>query len=375
MGGRFDLAMKHVFALVFLTVGAAHAQQQSRFDQWDRNKDGKLTRDELPRGLQRNFDRVDADKDGFISREENAAFLKQRSAPRVPDGYEHIANINYAGGKNPRQGLDLILPKDRAKAEQPSPLLVFIHGGAWRNGSKEGGIRRLGDILVKTGFAGATINYRLSGEAQWPAQVHDCKAAIRWLRANSEKHGYDGDKIAVWGSSAGGHLVAMLGATGGVKEFEGDIGNHDATNSRVQAVVDYFGPSELLTMNDHESSIDHNASDSPESRLIGGAIQENKEKANNASPMTWVTKDDAPHLIVHGDRDMLVPFPQSKNYDARLDAAGVRSNLIHIEGGGHGQGFDTEKLTPLIVAFLEKELLGKERKVEEAKLKALPRRR
>ena len=124
-------------------------------------------------------------------------------------------------------------------------------------------------------------------------------------------------------------------------------------------VVDYFGPSELLTMNDHESSIDHNASDSPESRLIGGAIQENKEKANNASPMTWVTKDDAPHLIVHGDRDMLVPFPQSKNYDARLDAAGVRSTLIHIEGGGHGQGFDTEKLTPLIVAFLGRNCSGK----------------
>jgi acetyl esterase/lipase len=339
--------------------------QEDRFSQWDANKDGKLSRGELPENLRPHFGRVDRDGDGFITREEEnerqrrGAGLGGREA-QVPEKLEVIRDLDYGGDKNPRQALDLILRKDRAKDAASVPLIVFIHGGAWRAGSKEAGLGNVAPFVESGKFAGATINYRLSNEARWPAQIHDCKAAIRWLRAHGKEYGYDGDKIAVWGSSAGGHLVAMLGVSGGVEELEGDVGDFNDTDSRVQAVIDYFGPSEMLTMGDHESTMDHNAPDSPESLLIGGAVQEHKDAAKAASPVAYVDKEDAPFLIVHGDKDPLVPFPQSVTLDKLLDEAGVSSTLIRIEGGGHGQGFDAKALRPLIEAFLRKTLLADE---------------
>src|SRR6185437_7517091 len=165
--------------------------------------------------------------------------------------------------------------------------------------------------------------YRLSGEATWPAQIHDCKAAIRWLRANAAKYGLDPDRIGVTGASAGGHLAAMLGLGGGVAALEGDVGPHTGVSSRVKCVVDQFGPSDLLAMADHSSRIDHNAPDSPESKLIGGALQENKEKARAASPITYISRDDPPFLILHGTEDPLVPFNQSERLAEALKTVGV----------------------------------------------------
>src|SRR6185312_4709411 len=187
------------------------------------------------------------------------------SSPTLPEGVRVEKDISYAGTKNPRQTLDLLLP-EAAKGGKPLPVIVNIHGGAFRAGDKSMGMRELADIVAGGDYAGATINYRLSGEATWPAQIHDCKAAIRWLRANAAKHGLDPDRIGVIGASAGGHLAAMLGLAGDVAALEGDVGPHTGVSSRVKCVVDQFGPSDLLAMGDYPSQIDHNAPDSPESR-------------------------------------------------------------------------------------------------------------
>lgn len=288
------------------------------------------------------------------------------------DRIELKTDIAYAGTENPKQRLDLLLPRERV-GEGPLPVVAFVHGGGWRNGDKRVGIGRLAPLVSTGRFAGVSIGYRLSGEATWPAQIHDCKAAIRWIRANAEKHGLDGEKIAVWGTSAGGHLVAMLGTTGDVKELEGELGPNLGHSSRVTCVVDYFGPTDFLTMNDHPSRIDHDAANSPESLLIGGPIQRNQEKAKAAAPLTYVTKDDAPHLVAHGSEDPLVPFPQSEALAKSLVAAGVECTLIRMEGGGHG--FKNEELDRRVRAFLDRHLHGMKVEVSSKPIAVEARRR
>ena len=343
-------------------AGKPKAQPATPFDRWDQNKDGKLTKEELPQPLRRNFERVDTDKDGFISRKEDAAFrsrftrnargAEQRPAGRRPTpasdnppgnppalkGLRVLKDLAYVENGHERQKLDLYLP---IEGTGPRPLVVWIHGGAWRAGSKNGGPYR---PLLARGFAVASINYRLSQHAIFPAQIHDCKAAIRWLRANAKQHAIDPDRIGVWGSSAGGHLVAMVGTTGDVKELEGELGNNDVS-SRVQAVCDWFGPTDFLLMNKQagdRGKMDHDASDSPESKLIGAPIQDNPSKARRASPLTYVSADDPPFLIVHGDRDGLVAAGQSRLLQAALEKAGVKSKLSIVEGAGHGQFRDPD---------------------------------
>ena len=162
--------------------------------------------------------------------------------------------------------------------------------------------------MVESGeYIGASVGYRLSDEAIWPAQLHDCKAAIRWLRANAKKYNLDPDRIGVTGTSAGGHLVAMLGTGGDVLELEGELGDHLKVSSRVNCVVDQYGPTDLLTMGGF-----HNNANSPESKLLGGAVQDNKKAARNASPTSYVSKDDPPVLLIHGTNDPVVPFNQSE---------------------------------------------------------------
>src|SRR5262249_32279005 len=146
--------------------------------------------------------------------------------------------------------------------------------------------------LLSKGYAVASINYRLSQHAVYPAQIEDCKAAVRFLRANAKKYNLDPDHFGVWGASAGGHLVALLGTTGGGKELEGDGGNKEVS-SKVQAVVNWFGPTDLTKMGGS-----HDNPDSPEAKLLGGPVQENKDKAAKANPITYVAKDAAPFLIL-----------------------------------------------------------------------------
>jgi acetyl esterase/lipase len=262
-----------------------------------------------------------------------------------------MLDVPYVENSRPSQRMDFFPPVETAG---PAPLVVYIHGGAWLGGDKRENPAR---FLTRHGYAVASINYRLSQEAVFPAQIHDCKAAIRHLRAKSKDYGIDPDRIGVWGSSAGGHLVALLGTSGGVADLEGSLGATNAS-SRVQAVVNYFGPSNLLTMGEQSgpgSRIQHDAPDSPESKLIGGAVQENKEKARAASPVTYATQDDPPMMHVHGDHDQIVPVGQSRELQAALEKAGAPTTLRVVEGGGHGDRFPPE-LRDEVRAFFDRHL-------------------
>ena len=273
----------------------------------------------------------------------------QQAKGKLPEGTKAQRDIEYVPGGSKAQTLDLFFPE---KADAPLPLIVWIHGGGWSAGSKENCPAM---FLLGQGYAVASINYRLSGEAKWPAQIEDCKAAIRWLRANAKKHNINPDRIGVWGSSAGGHLVAMLGTAGGVKEF--DKGPNADVSSRVQAACDWFGPTDLLQMGAQSgpnSKINHDSPNSPESRLIGGAIQENKEKAATANPIKYVTKDGAPFLIMHGDQDPLVPLAQSQILHEALQKAGVESTFHVVKGAGHGFGGPENQ--KMVQAFFDKHL-------------------
>lgn len=252
---------------------------------------------------------------------------------QLPEGVVDHRDIDYVGDGHERHTLDLFLPP--GEAESTRPLVIWIHGGAWLGGDKNNCPAL---FLLRDGYAVASINYRLSQHATFPAQSHDCKSAIRWLRAHAEEYQLDADHFGVWGASAGGHLVALMGTAGDVEELEGDLGTTDVS-SRVQAVCDFFGPSDFPNIAAHcteISRLDHAAADSPEAKLIGGAISEMPDEAIAVSPITYVTDDDPPFLIVHGDADPIVPFLQSQVLHDALVAAEVESELITIEGGGHG---------------------------------------
>ena len=263
---------------------------------------------------------------------------------QVPDA-NILRDVEYVPGGHERQKLDIYLPKERS--ESPAPLIIWIHGGAWRAGSKD---RCPARRFLDKGCAVASINYRLSQHAIFPAQIEDCKAAIRWLRANAGKYGFDPKRFGVWGSSAGGHLVALLGTTGDVKEFE--KGQNLSVSSRVQAVCDYFGPTDFTLMSSFWTKMGHDSADSPESRLVGGPVQQNKEKCRRANPITYVTKDDPPFLIVHGDKDPLVPRNQSEILHKALQKAGIPAKFHTVKGGGHG-GFKDPAVEKMVEDFFD----------------------
>ncbi len=209
--------------------------------------------------------------------------------------------------------------------------------------------------FVARGYAVASINYRYSQQAKYPAQIEDCKAAVRWLRANAKKYNLDPDHIGAWGESAGGHLVALLGTTGDAKELEGAGGNLDQS-SRVQAVVDFYGPTDFTQMGKPEQD----TPDTPLAKLLGGRVLENKDKAAKANPITFVTKKAAPFLIMHGDKDPLVPHEQSKLLEEALKKSDVEVNLVIVKDAGHRfDQMSTPENRKLIEEFFDKHLRKK----------------
>ncbi|HZL87839.1 MAG TPA: alpha/beta hydrolase [Pirellulaceae bacterium] len=250
--------------------------------------------------------------------------------------------------------LDVIKPKAVAENGKPKPLVVWIHGGAWQSGDKSSGLPRLGLWVAQGDYVGISVGYRLSGVATWPAQIHDCKAAIRWIRANADKLGIDPDKIGVWGSSAGGHLVSLLGTSSDIKALEGSNGN-PGVSSQVACVVDYCGPSDFLLFARSGASAAN--ANGPISKLLGGPVSDREAAAREASPVTYVTKDDPPFLVVHGTADRTVPFAQGEKFYEKLKAAGVDATFVKMDGGGHGIG--GPEITARAKAFFDKHLLGK----------------
>lgn len=276
---------------------------------------------------------------------------EQPASPDVNAGPISYRNMPYVTNGHQRQILDLFLPKDGNNF----PLIIRIHGGAWLGGNKNG---EGPQDYVRNGYAVASIGYRLSQHAIFPAQIQDCKAAIRFLRANAQKYNLDPNRFAAWGPSAGGHLAALVGTTGDINEF--DVGENLNVSSKVQAVVDYYGPIDLLRMDEgrEPNSMFHSTPDSPESKLIGCNVPDNPEKAKKASPITYINKDTPPFLIVHGDKDPLVPHRQSEILEAALKKAGVPVTLYTVKGGVHG-GFKDPNVPKLTKEFFEKYLKNK----------------
>ena len=255
-------------------------------------------------------------------------------------------NLEYARvGDRP-----LLLDLYRAPASKERlPVVVWVHGGGWKAGSKD---RCPGIWLTEHGYAVAGINYRLSDEAPWPAQIDDCRSAVRWLRTHADDFGLDGNRIAAWGGSAGGHLVALLGTLAPPQT--------ETVSSRVQAVLDWYGPSDLLTMPPNVLTPEKTEADLANSngaKLLGGVVRDRPEVARGASAIYQVSADDPPFLIMHGDKDSAVPLEQSQRLHEKLKAAGVTSTLKVLDGAGHGgKEFQTPEVRQIILEFFNRNL-------------------
>jgi acetyl esterase/lipase len=280
------------------------------------------------------------------------AFAQEKGArppkSEVKNGVRIERDIPYVPGGDPSQRLDLYLPEKGG--DRPLPLLVWIHGGGWLGGSK--GENPGAGLTARGEYASASVEYRFSDKAVFPAQIQDCQAAVRFLRANASKYNVDPDHIGVWGASAGGHLVALLGTAADAKGWDG-VGAHADQSARVQAVCDYFGPADFTVMkSDADSSV---------GRLLGGAVADRKDLARQASPVAYASKDDAPFLIIHGDHDALVPLHQSEMlYDA-LKQAGIEATFLVVKNGVHGP-FDSkcepkpEQIREAVFGFFDRHL-------------------
>lgn len=260
-------------------------------------------------------------------------------------------DIRYATVDRHELLLDLYVP---ASSNARPELVVWIHGGAWRRGSKSSMPLKW---LLDKGFAIASVDYRLSPVARFPAQVHDCKAAIRFLRGNADKYGFNAERVGIAGSSAGGHLVALVGTTNGHPELEGSVGEHGRQSSDVQAIIDYYGPTNFLTI--LKQSTPHGLGVRiPALQLLLGNQPENvPELARLASPVFHVDDKDPPLLLIHGDQDPQVPINQSHELHAQYKDKALKVQFEVVHGGVHGgEPFFDERRRGLAEKFLSQYL-------------------
>jgi acetyl esterase/lipase len=248
--------------------------------------------------------------------------------PRPAGGSRNITNLYYVPNGTDRQNLDIYLPATGSNF----PVVIWVHGGGWTSNSKE---HPGGFSFVRDGYALVSINYRQSQHAKWPAQIVDCKSAIRWLRAHAAEYSLDAGHIGVWGLSSGGHMVAMLGVTGDTREF--DQGDNLSYSSAVQVVGDWFGPTDFLSVSNEPGHMRWGGNGDVDTSLLGGKPSENIEKAKSASPAHFVSKNSAPFIIMHGAKDLTVPVQQSDELVALLKKAGVPVEYYVVPNGGHGQ--------------------------------------
>ena len=245
------------------------------------------------------------------------------------DGYDRINNIEYGKVGKHSLLLDLYLPHEVEQA----PLVIWIHGGAWRRGTKD---RMPLLFLVKQGYAIASVDYRLSPTAKFPAQIHDLKAAVRFLRATAEDRNIAKEKIGVAGESAGGHLSALLGVSNHHQQLEGKIGVFPNESSDVHAIVDLFGPTNFLTILPQSTPHGLSVRVPALELLLGGRPEKNQALAKLASPVEHVDKEDPPLLLIHGDQDPQVPINQSHELHAKYKNVKRPVHFHVIHGGFHG---------------------------------------
>lgn len=283
-----------------------------------------------------------------------------------------IKDIEYATYQHQGQTksllLDLYLPQ--TQSSEPSPLLIYIHGGGWREFSKE---ICPGEIVAQKGWAIACINYRYSTEAIFPAQIYDAKGAVRWLRANAQDYNLDPKRFGAWGASAGGHLSALLGTSGGVAALEGTQGNLDYSSS-VQAVSNWYGPTDFTQVTPAftepiSPKVLEEYRGQPwylytvvTTQLLGGLVAQKPELAQAANPITYIDPQDPPFMVLHGDLDKIVPVSQSEILVSALQSEGVpvtfvrKPEMTHSYQGENGEKFDPE-LIDLTLDFFEQTLI------------------
>lgn len=258
-------------------------------------------------------------------------------------------NIVYAEPGGKKLLLDVYVPGGK----KDPYLIVWVHGGAWRSGSKES--PPLG--LLGSGYAIASVNYRLTGEAPFPALIHDIKASIRFLRGNAKKYGYRSDKIIIWGSSAGGHLAALVGTTNNDPYLEGNSGAYQNESSSVQVVMDFYGPTDFLTILNQSTPHGISVRVPALTLLLGKPVEQVPELARKASPVYQVDPTDPPLLLVHGDQDNQVPVNQSLELMAMYKKNALPVQIEFIPGAGHGDNVYYKKDVQVIIEKFLKQYL------------------
>lgn len=280
---------------------------------------------------------------------------KSKPEVNLPPGITWEFDVPYIRDGVAAQRLDVYYPEQ--KPEHPLPLIVHIHGGGWMGGSKFPCDARK---MTAQGYVVASVEYRFSQAAKFPAQIQDCQAAIRWLRANAERYHINPEKVGVIGGSAGGHLAALVGVTGGKKVFA-PIGGKEHLSDGVQCVCDIFGPKNFASVIEQAETdknvkniFKFNTPSDPYSELIGTALSD-KEKTAAVSPITYVDKNSPPILILHGTHDALVPFAQSEEFETAMKDNGAPVWLQKFPGAGHGGGsFSKPSVNLLMKNFFDK---------------------
>jgi acetyl esterase/lipase len=292
--------------------------------------------------------------------------LESKPKPKInlPAGIIWDFDVPYVKDGDVSQRLDIYYPEKAPK--EPLPLIVHIHGGGWMGGNKHPCDTR----MVSQGYVLASVGYRFSQKAKFPAQIQDCQAAIRWLRAHAEKYHINPDKVGVIGGSAGGHLSALVGVSGGKKLFAAIGGNEDQSDA-VQCVCDIFGPknfASVIEQAEKDKNVTNifkfNTPSDPYSELIGANLSD-KEKTAAVSPITYVDKDSPPTLILHGTHDALVPYAQSEEFAEAMTKNGASVWLQKFPGAGHGGGsFSKPSVLRLMKNFFDKYLKDADVKIE-----------
>ncbi len=336
--------------------------------QFDSDKDGKIAKSETSGLMERFFGRNDTNSDGFLDQKElqDLADRLAKRAPNeakpgnqpssdqstkrllesAPDDVTIEADIAYRDGDSKAWKLDLIMPKE--DSDTPRPGIVFVHGGGWKNGDKRAGTFLSGAIeYARKGYVCITINYRLLGEAPFPASIEDVKCAVRWFRANAAKYNLDPDRIGGYGNSAGAHLVAMLGLAGPEAKLEGD-GPYQDQSSLLQAVCASATPTDFALFGRDPGSDSKWANPN----------YDPAELARLSAPMTHVKAEAPPFLLFHGTADKTVNVKHSDLLVAALKDAGAKDiTYLRIEGSGHGVYHQNRDETfPAMEAFFARTL-------------------
>jgi len=275
------------------------------------------------------------------------------AAAALPAAPTH-QDIEYARVGDQILKLDLHLP---APGKAPPPLIVWVHGGAWRSGSKKE--MPLAPLIAR-GWAVASVDYRLTPVAPFPANIHDLKAAIRFLRARQQDYGFDSTRIAIAGSSAGAHLAALVGVTNGHAELEGDVGEHRQQRSDVQAIVSFYGASNLENILKQSTPYGLGVRIPALQLLFRGQPEEKPALARLASPVAHVDSNDPPLLLIHGVQDPQMPVSQALEFQGAYEKLGLRVQFVPIYAGAHGgKEFYDEKHLAIVEQFLRTALSAK----------------